>query len=86
MGDDGSEHIMIPDDWDPNQYLTGYANENGDSNMSPSSQSNAWAGRKQYYNQVIGDYTRQAYNNMEHSKIPNTMKDFVKNYFNNLNK
>ena len=76
---------MIPDNWDPNEKLTGYANENGNSNMTPSDYSYVWSGNKQTHGEVIGNYTKDAYQNMEHSKIPDSMKDVVKDYFESMN-
>ena len=76
---------MIPDNWDPNEKLTGFANQDGQSNMTPSDYSYVWSGNKLTHGEVIGNYTKDAYHNMEHSKIPDSMKDVVKNYFDSMN-
>jgi len=70
---------------EPNENLTGQANQNGNSKLSQSQNGYVTAGEKKTYNQVIGDYAKKAYDNMNQSKIPGTMKDMVKNYFSNLN-
>ena len=53
--------------------------------MTPSDYSYVWSGNKQTHGEVIGNYTKDAYQNMEHSKIPDSMKDVVKNYFESMN-
>ena len=76
---------MIPENWDPNEYITGQANKDGESKMSESNNANTWSGEKKNYNEVVGDYTKQAYDNMNQSQIPDPMKDLVKDYFSDLN-
>ncbi len=44
-----------------------------------------WEGIEIPYNQVIAEYTNQAYENLSGSDIPDSMKDIVKDYFSELN-
>ncbi len=82
----GGERVMVSDqNSGPNQFMTGQANSQGSSQLTPSQNAQVWAGENVQYEQVIGDYTRQAYDNMNQSQIPDSMKDMVKEYFSNLN-
>ena len=77
---------MIPDgDMGTNENLTGQANSNGNSYLTESNQTATWSGQSVDYNQVIGNYTNQAYTNMESSNIPDSMKDLIRDYFTELN-
>ena len=69
---------------DPNENLTGQANQNGNSKMSSSQNGKVTNGQKVSPDSVIGEYSQKAYDSMNQSKIPGTMKDMVKNYFSNL--
>ena len=53
--------------------------------MTESNQTATWSGQSVDYNQVIGNYTNQAYTNMESSNIPDSMKDLIRDYFTELN-
>ena len=44
-----------------------------------------WEGIEIPYEQVIAEYTNQAYENLSGSNIPDSMKDIVKDYFSELN-
>ena len=57
----------------------------GESKKFESPYSQTSKGTQKDYKQVIGDYTNKAYNKMNQSKIPNSMKDFIKGYFSGLN-
>ncbi len=85
-GNSGGERIMIPDeDMMSDENLTGQANANGQSYLTESDQVATWSGESVSYDQVIGNYTNQAYTNMESSNIPDSMKDLVIDYFTELN-
>ena len=77
---------MVPDaDFGTNENLSGQSNSSGQSYMTESDQAATWRGESVDYNQVIGEYTNQAYTNMETSNIPDSMKDLIKDYFTELN-
>ena len=82
--DNGKEQIMVDEYMDPNQNLTGQANKEGSSTMTQAGQGYAWSGQKKDYNQVIGNYKNHAYDRMNKSQIPDSMKDMVKDYFTDL--
>lgn len=82
---DGESVMTFDDDLGPNQNLTGKANQNGDSQKYQSDKTKGYKGTKNDYKQVIGEYSKKAYDNMNQSNIPDSMKDLVKNYFSNLN-
>ena len=67
------------------ESLTGKAITGGESQKIESQYSKTTTGEQKDYKQVIGDYTNKAYSNMNQSKIPNSMKEFVKGYFSGLN-
>ena len=80
------ERVMVPlNNVAPNEYLTGQANSEGNSYLTESNQVMTWSGESVTYEQVIGNYTNQAYTNMESSNIPDSMKELVKDYFTELN-
>lgn len=65
--------------------ITGKPISGGESQKFESPYSKTTTGEQKDYKQVIGDYTNKAYSNMNQSKIPGSMKDFVKGYFSGLN-
>lgn len=80
------EYVTIPGrNEGDDDNLTGKANADGDSTISQSNQSYTWSGNAVDYNTVIGDYTNQAYSDLNSSSAPDSMKDYVKDYFSELN-
>ena len=69
----------------PEEKIHGKANKNGESDKFESPYSKTQKGEQKEYKQVIGDYTGKAYQKMNQSKIPNSMKEFIKGYFSGLN-
>mgnify|MGYP004694146553 FL=1 len=45
----------------------------------------AWSGTSIDYQQVIGNYSKNAYNKVEGSNYPSGVQDIVKSYFKDLN-
>ena len=81
------ERVMVSDSIPGyNETLTGQANNSGNSSFMQSNQSLTWAGQSVEYNKVVGQYTEQAYSNLQQSKIPESMKSLIKDYFTELNK
>lgn len=66
------------------QALTGTAQEHGNSQKQSGSQPLS-AGTKQNFEDVLGDYTKNAYAALDNHKIPASMESIVRDYFNNLN-
>ena len=65
--------------------LTGKSNGNsGSSESAISDDSNATLGQLTPYNQVAGEYSKKAMENMNNSGIPSGMEDIVKGYFSSL--
>ncbi len=85
-GNSNGERVMIPDgNMESNENLTGQSNSSGTSYLTESEQTITWTGESVDYNQVIGEYTNQAYTGMESSNIPDSMKDLIRDYFTELN-
>ena len=76
---------MFEDGTGKEESITGKAGEGGESKKYESDYSQHKSGEKKDYQQVVGDYTQKAYSKMNQSKIPNSMKDFIKGYFSGLN-
>lgn len=77
--------ITIPDlEMQDNEALDGKMNSNGSSVTEKGGQ--AWSGNSVNYEQVIGDYSQNAYNQVESSNYPKGVQDIVKSYFDDLNK
>lgn len=64
--------------------LTGQKSSGGDSYRTSSSDGLAWSGQSVDYNSVIGEYSNNAYHQIDSSSIPEVMKDMIKNYFSGL--
>ena len=86
-GAKGGEHVMMFEEGSggPEEKIHGKANKNGESDKFESPYSKTQKGEQKEYKQVIGDYTGKAYQKMNQSKIPNSMKEFIKGYFSGLN-
>ena len=78
--------MMFEEGTGQNEKLTGKTISGGESKKFESQYSQMSKGTQKEYKQVIGDYTNKAYSKMNQSKIPNSMKDFIKGYFTNLDK
>ena len=76
---------MVGDDMPYNENLNGQANKEGDSYMAQSDQAFAWSGNSVEFSRVIGEYTNRAYNNLQNSKLPDSMKSLIRDYFSGLN-
>ena len=44
-----------------------------------------WSGEKVDYNEVVGEYTKEAYSRIEKNEVPRGMEDVVKSYFEGIN-
>ena len=66
-----------------NDSLNGKINSNGESLEQHGGQ--AWRGDSVNYQQVIGDYSNNAYNKVDSSNYPKGVQDIVKSYFDDLN-
>ncbi|GAA0182388.1 hypothetical protein SH2C18_47750 [Clostridium sediminicola] len=64
--------------------LNGQKNDNGASEQIITEKGIGIKGNSVPYNQVVGEYKNKAYENMENSVIPESMKDVVKSYFSSL--
>lgn len=58
---------------------------NGNKTVQMTNSALTYAGQSVGYDQVIGDYSADAYQQIEQAQIPDGMKDLVKNYFSALN-
>ena len=77
--------ITIPNrELQDNESLDGKVNANGTGINQQGGE--AWAGTSVNYQQVIGDYSQNAYNRVESSNYPSGVQDIVKSYFEELNK
>ena len=77
--------ITIPDlGVQDNERLEGKINSNGTGITQRGGE--AWAGTSVDYQQVIGDYSQNAYNKVQGSNYPSGVQDIVKSYFEELNK
>ena len=64
--------------------LTGQKNDDGNSQQIITEKGVGIKGNSVPYNQVMGQYKNKAYENMENSYIPDSMKNLVKDYFSSL--
>lgn len=77
--------ITIPNrELQDNENLDGKINTAGSGTTQRGGE--AWAGTSVDYQQVIGNYTQNAYNKVENSNYPSGVQDIVKSYFDDLNK
>ena len=83
------DYVTIDDrELGDDENLNGQPNGSGDSTSSQSDRAYNWSGTAVDYNQVIGEYTNRAYSELNDSKYENmdsTMKDYIKDYFTELN-
>ena len=66
------------------ENLTGQANI-GESYQSSGGTGLTWSGEKVNYDEVVGEYTKEAYSRMENNEVPKGMEDVVKQYFEGIN-
>lgn len=85
VGNRNGERVMIGDDMPFNETLTGQANADGESELIRSDQVIEWEGNSVEYDKVIGEYTNRAYDSLEKSNLPDSMKKIIKDYFVELN-
>lgn len=64
--------------------LQGNKGEGGQTKIYKTQQGMTIKGEMLPYNQVIGQYREQAFQNLESSQIPQGMQDIVKDYFTSL--
>lgn len=77
--------ITIPNrEEQDNESLNSKINTNGTGTMEKGGE--AWAGTSVDYQQVIGDYSQNAYSKVESTNYPSGVQDIVKSYFEELNK
>ena len=77
--------MMFEEGTGTKESLTGKTITGGESKKFQSQYSQTTTGEQKDYKQVVGDYTNKAYSKMNQSKIPNSMKEFIKGYFSGLN-
>ena len=77
--------MMFEEGTGSQENLTGKQIAGGESKKFESQYSKTSKGEQKEYQQVVGDYTNKAYSKMNQSKIPNSMKDYIKGYFSGLN-
>lgn len=65
--------------------LTGNKNENGNSQGIENQTGMNIGGEKIDYDKVIGDYSNSALEGANNSNLPQSLKDIIKNYFEQLN-
>jgi len=76
---------MVPESELPyNETLTGQANSNGESTLSRTDNPYAWRGNSVEYGAVVGEYANKAYNSLQSSKLPDSMKSLIRDYFSQL--
>lgn len=76
--------VTIPDlTVQDNESLEGQLNTNGTGVMQKGGE--AWTGTSVDYQQVVGEYSQNAYNKVEGSNYPSGVQDIVKSYFDTLN-
>jgi hypothetical protein len=80
------ENITIPDgELGNDDDLTGTSNDNDNMTVEKSDESQTWSGSKISYGQVSGEYKEKAYERLTGSSYPDSMKDRIKTYFEELN-
>ena len=77
--------MMFEEGTGKEEKISGKPITGGESQKFESRYSKTTTGERKDYKQVIGDYTNKAYSNMNQSKIPGSMKEFIKGYFSGLN-
>ncbi len=77
--------ITIPDrETQDNDSLVNKMNANGNGVTQKGGE--AWSGTSVNYQQVVGDYSQNAYTKVESSNYPSGVQDIVKSYFQEINK
>lgn len=80
------ESITIPDKTVGNDdNLTGNAFDTDSSYTVKGGQAQGFSGNKVSYGTVAGEYKNKAYSNLESSSYPDSMKDYIRRYFDGLN-
>lgn len=64
--------------------LTGQIVE-GESYQTVGGEGLTWSGEKVDYNEVVGEYTKEAYSRIENNEVPRGMEEVVKSYFEGIN-
>ncbi len=83
---DNEEQITIPGrETGDDENLTGQSGE-GDSYQTVGGEGLTWSGEKVSYNEVVGEYTQEAYARIENNEVPKGMEDVVKSYFEGINR
>lgn len=81
-----AERVAIPDrTLGEDENLTGTATEGGESYSTSSQEGMTWSGEKVTYEQVISEYTKEAYSKIKSNKVPTELEEVVKSYFEGLN-
>lgn len=82
---ENKEQITIPGRGTGNDAnLTGQIVE-GESYQTISGEGLTWSGEKVDYNEVVGEYTKEAYSRIENHEVPRGMEEVVKSYFEGIN-
>ncbi len=80
------ESITVPDgEVGDDGNLTGQATDSDSSTYTQSDQAATWSGNKVSYGSVSAEYKEKAYAQVESSDYPDSLKEQIKNYFNELN-
>lgn len=80
----GGERITIPNG-KGDTSVTGKANETGDSYSTTEGGAFMWDGVSTDYRKVVGDYTNQAFSDMQEGTYPDSIKGIIKDYFSEIN-
>ncbi len=79
------EQVTIPGrEVGMDENLTGQVIE-GESYQSSGGAGLTWSGEKVNYDEVVGEYTKEAYSKIEKNEVPKGMEDVVKEYFEGIN-
>ncbi len=79
------EQVTIPGrEVGMDENLTGQVIE-GESYQSSGGAGLTWSGEKINYDEVVGEYTKEAYSKIEKNEVPKGMEDVVKQYFEGIN-
>ncbi len=82
---DSNEQITIPGRTTGNdENLTGQSVD-GESYQTVGGEGLTWSGEKVDYNEVVGEYTKEAYSRIENNEVPRGLEDVVKQYFEGIN-
>lgn len=79
-----SELVSVPNGVGEDENLTG-KNKEGTSYLSKGGDALTWSGNAVDYEQVVGEYSKQALSEIEQSDYPAGVQDLVKSYFEELN-